>query len=133
MREPTRHLMRPLAAAVLTLAWLCSAPAANAQVQSPSPPPAPSEQSQNIPDEKLDKAAAALEQVSSVKESYQQRIEGAAPSDRQRISDEANNALVQAVTDQGLSVEEYTSIIVVAQNNPEVRQKILQRIRPQTK
>lgn len=37
---------------------------------------------------------------------------------------------MEAVTDQGLSVEEYTSILVVAQNDAEVREKILQRIRP---
>jgi hypothetical protein len=130
MREPLRLLMRPLAAAILTAVWILSVPEANAQAQSPSP--GPSDQSQNIPDQKLDAAAAALEKVSSVKENYQQQIEAAAPSDRQRIADEANNALVQAVTGQGLSVEEYTSIIVVAQNNPEVREKILQRIRPST-
>jgi predicted ATPase with chaperone activity len=120
--------MQPLAAAALFAVWLVSVPAANAQ--SPSPSPVPSDQSQTISDEKLDAAAAALKQVSSVKENYQQRIESAAPSDKQRLADEANNALEQAVTGQGLSVEEYTSIIVVAQNNPEVREKILQRIRP---
>jgi hypothetical protein len=48
------------------IAWLLSAPLANAQTQSPSP--GPSEQTpKNIPDQKLDAAAAALEQVASVK------------------------------------------------------------------
>jgi hypothetical protein len=55
---------------------------ANAQTQSPSP--SPSEQtSKTIPDQKLDAAAAALEQVASVKEDYQQRIKEADPSDRE--------------------------------------------------
>ena len=40
---------------------------------------------------------------------------------------------MKAVTDQGLSVQEYTSILVVAQNDPEVREKIVQRIRPSDK
>jgi Domain of unknown function (DUF4168) len=131
MRQPMPVLMRPLAAAVLTTAWLFSVPAANAQAQSPSP--GPSGQSQNIPDQKLDAAAAAMKQVSSVKETYQQQIEAASPSDRQRITDAANKAVVEAVTNQGLSVDEYASIIVMAQNNPEVREKILQRVRPQAK
>ena len=131
MRRFIRPLMRPLAAAVLSTAWLLSVPAANAQVQSPSP--SPSDQSQNISEQKLEAAAAALEQVTSVKENYQGRLEAAAPSDRQRIADEANKALVEAVTGQGLSIEEYSSIIVVAQNNPEVREKILQRVRPPAK
>jgi hypothetical protein len=131
MREPVRLMVWPLAAAVLTAAWLFSVPAANAQAQSPSPPA--SDQSQNIPDQKLDAAAAAMKQVSSVKETYQQQIEAAPPSDRQRLTDAANKAVVEAVTNQGLSVDEYASIIVVAQNDPVVREKILQRVRPAAK
>ena len=91
----------------------------------------PSEQTpKNIPDQKLDAAAAALEQVASVKEDYQRRIKAADPSDRDRIAEEAHNALGKAVTDRGLSVEEYTSILEVAENDPDVRQKIIQRIHP---
>lgn len=131
MRRSIRPFVRPLAAAALSTAWLFSVPAANAQVQSPSP--SPSTQSQNIPEQRLDAAAAALEQVTSVKENYQGQIEAAAPSDRQRIADEANKALTEAVTSQGLSIEEYSSIIVVAQNNPDVREKILRRVRPPAK
>ena len=126
-----RVLMRPTAAALLIAVGLLSVPAANAQVQSPSP--GLSDPSPNIPDQKLDAAAAALGQVATIKENYQQQLEAAAPSDRERIVGEANNALVKAVTDQGLSVEEYNSILVVAQNDPEVREKILQRIRPSAK
>jgi hypothetical protein len=40
---------------------------------------------------------------------------------------------VKAVTDQGLSVEEYTSIVAMAQSDPEVREKIVQRIRASAK
>ena len=41
---------------------------------------------------------------------------------------EANDALTKAVTDQGLSVDEYNSIIRTAQNDPTVREKLTQRI-----
>jgi hypothetical protein len=50
-----------------------------------------------------------------------------------RIAIEAINALAKAVTDQGLSLKEYDSILEVAQNDPEVRGKIRQRIRPSAK
>ena len=123
-----RLLTRSLAATVLTAAWSLCVPAADAQVQSPSP--GLSDPSSNIPDQKLDAAAAAIERVASLKQDYQQRIATAAPSDKERIANEAINALAKAVTDQGLSVEEYNSILVVAQNDPEVREKIRQRIRP---
>jgi hypothetical protein len=71
--------------------------------------------SPNIPDQKLDAAAAAMERVASLKQDYQQRIAAAAPSDKERIANEAINVLAKAITDQGLSVEEYDSILEVAQ------------------
>jgi hypothetical protein len=131
LRQSMSLLIRPFAAAALAAAWLLYVPAANAQVQSP--PPGSPDQTLNIPDQKLDAAAAAMKEVASVKEDYEQRIEAAAPSDKQRIADEANNALVKAVTDKGLSVEEYTLILAMAQSDPEVREKIVQRIRPSAK
>ncbi len=113
---------------LLTAAILAAAvPVANAQVQSPAP--SPSQPSQSIPDQKLDATAAALNKIADVKKSYTQQIEASAnDTDKQRLVDEANKELVKAVTDQGLSVEEYTSIMVVAQNDPGVRQKIIQRM-----
>lgn len=131
LRQSMSLLIRPCAAAALAAACLLYVPAANAQVQSP--PPGSPDQTLNIPDQKLDAAAAAMKEVASVKEDYEQRIEAAAPSDKQRIADEANNALVKAVTDKGLSVEEYTVILAMAQSDPEVREKIVQRIRPSAK
>jgi hypothetical protein len=123
-----RVLRRPAAAMLLIAAGLLFVPAANAQVQSPSP--GLSNQSPDIPDQKLDAAAAAIKRVASLKRDYQQRIAAAAPADKEGILNEAVHALAKAVTDQGLSVEEYDSILEVAQNDPGVREKIRQRIRP---
>ncbi len=50
------------------------------------------------------------------------------PDEKQRIVAEANKELTKAVTEQGLSVEEYTSILGVARDNPEIRDKLLQHI-----
>jgi hypothetical protein len=125
-----RILMWPAAVLIIGTGLMPLA-AANAQVQPPSP--GLSEQTPNISDQKLDAAAAAIEQVASLKQDYQQRIAAAAPADRERIASEAMDALAKAVTDQGLSVEEYDSILEVAQNDPDVREKIRQRIRPSLK
>jgi len=111
---------------LLIAAGLLFVPAANAQVQSPSP--GLSDQSPAIPDQKLDAAAAAIKRVAGLKQDYQQRIAAAAPADKEDILNEAIHALAKAVTDQGLSVEEYDSILEVAQNDPGVREKIRQRI-----
>ena len=56
-----RALMRPLIAAIFGGAWLLTLPVAFAQVQSPAP--GLSEPSPNIPDQKLDAAAAAVQRV----------------------------------------------------------------------
>jgi len=125
-----RVLMLPAAASILLIgANLLCAPAANA-VQSPSP--GATDQPSNIPDEKLDAAAAAIARVVTLKQDYQQRMAAATPADRERILNEAVRALEQAVTDQGLSVEEYDSILKVAENDPGVREKIRRRIRAPT-
>src|SRR5262249_12585659 len=102
-----RVLMWPTAAALLIAVGLLSVPAANAQVHWPSP--GLPDQSPNIADQKLDAVATAMERVASLKQDYQQRTAAAAPSDKERIANEGINALAKAVTDQGLSLEEYDS------------------------
>ena len=120
------------ATTLLTLAWLSCVHLANAQ--TPSQSPGSSEQTtKSISDQKLDATAAALQQVASLKEDYQRRIKAADPAEKDRLAEEGHNALVKAVTDKGLSAEEYTSILEVAENDPAVREKILQRLHPHTK
>src|SRR5262245_55981270 len=124
--ENTMRLWTQFLTAVILAA---AVPLANAQVQPPAP--APAQPSQNITDQKLDATAAALNKIANVKENYTQQIEASSnEADKQRLVNEANKELVKAVTDQGLSVEEYTTIIEVAKNKPNVRQKIIERMRP---
>lgn len=122
---------RRLAVAGLLAAALVYAPVTFAQAPAPNAPAQtqPQVQPSNIPDQKLDAAAAALEKVTDLKRNYEKQLSSASPADQERITREANTALSRAVTDQGLSVEEYNSIIQVAQNDPQVRQKILQRVK----
>jgi uncharacterized protein DUF4168 len=131
MRLSTRILMRPVAAVALTAAGLLYAPMANAQAQSPSP--GATEQTPNIPDQKLDATAAAMEKVATIRKDYQQRLESADAADKGKIAEEGSNALAKAVTDQGLSIDEYSAILQVARNDPAVREKLVQRLRPEPK
>ena len=133
MEWSMQRLTRPLAAAALSAACAFGIPAIGAQAQSQAPMPNTSAQPKDFPDQKLDAAVAAMQQVASLRESYQQRLETAPPSDKERIADEANTALEKAVTDKGLSVDEYSEILAMAQVDPVVRGKILQRIRPAEK
>lgn len=132
------RLLRPFVAVALTAGALLLVPAAEAQMNPPQArPQAQSPQTQplqtpsppaSISDEKLNAAAAAIGQVATVRKSYESKIAAAPPSDKQRLTKEANDALQKAVTDQGLSVDEYNSIIRTAQNDPTVGEKLTQRI-----
>jgi Domain of unknown function (DUF4168) len=140
-----RLFTRSLAAAIAIVGCCLSIPAANVLAQSPpsgpsTPAPSgpapsgPSTPAPDLSDQKLSAAAAALERVVSLQNDYRQRIaEAEAPAEKDRLVAEANDELKKAVTEQGLSVEEYSSILDVARDNPEVRGKILQRIRPSDK
>ena len=132
------RLLQPLAAAALIASGLIMTPAANAQMSTPqarpeqqSPqaqPPQAQSPSLTISDEKLNAAAAAIGRVTSIRQSYEPKIAAAPPANKQNMTEEANDAMKKAVTDQGLSVDEYNSIIRTAQNDPSVRQKLTQRI-----
>jgi Domain of unknown function (DUF4168) len=119
---------------VFASCWLAVATTVNAQTHSEPSRPLPTtpgsiNPSASIPDNKLDAAAAAVKSVSMVKQDYEQRIAQAPESDKSRLANEGKQALAKAVTDQGLTVAEYTAILQVAQDNPAVREKILQRIK----
>jgi hypothetical protein len=123
--------------AVLTAGCLLFVPAANAQGQQTpqQTPPASStapnaaRPSADISDQKLDAAAKAVKGISALQNTYEQKLSQAPQADKGRIADEADNAMAKVVTDQGLSVEEYTNILQVAQSNPTVHQKLLDRLK----
>jgi hypothetical protein len=122
-----RLFPQPLAAVILTAGCYLSIPAVTVLAQSPRP--GPSTSGPDLSDQKLSAVAAALERVVNLQKDYRQRItETEAPADKERIVAEANNELTNAVTEQGLSVEEYTSILNVARDDAEIRGKILQHI-----
>jgi Domain of unknown function (DUF4168) len=105
---------------------------AHAQGQPSSPPAktAPDAASPaNIPDKKLDAVAAAAKRVVSVSDTYKDKLAKAPEAEKEKIVGEANQAITKAVTDQGLSVEEYVSIMKVAQDDPAVRDRLVQRLK----
>jgi hypothetical protein len=127
-----RLFTRSLAAAIVTAGCYLSIPMANLLAQSP--PSGPSTSAPDLSDQKLSATAAALERVVSLQKDYRQRIaEADAPAEKERIVAEANNELAKAVTEQGLSVEEYASILDAARDNPEIRDRLFQHVRPSDK
>ena len=114
-------------------ALLLVVPVAEGQSQATSPmqnqtPSATAPGQAPISDQKLGQAAAAMEQVSTVRQMYQQQIASAPETDKPRITGEAQQALAKAVTDQGLSIDEYNGIMRQAQTNPQVRDGLIQHL-----
>jgi hypothetical protein len=119
-------------AVTLAAAGLLLAPVTGAQAQAPSAPstkPDRQAPAADISEKKLDAAAKAVKNVSTIRDSYEQKLIKAPADQKAKLADEASDAMAKAVKDEGLSVEEYTSIIEVAQNDPIVRNKLLQRLK----
>jgi hypothetical protein len=127
--QEMRLFTRSLATALMTAGCCLSISVTNVPAQSP--PSGSSVSAPHLSDQKLSAAAAAVEHVDNLLKAYQQRIaEAEASNEKARLLMEADNELTKAITAQGLSVDEYSSILDVARYDPEIRGKILQRIPP---
>jgi Domain of unknown function (DUF4168) len=125
-------------AVALSIGMAVGAPAVWAQAPAPAPTPSPSNGTSglaiptpagpNVSDQKLDATAKAMEQVASLHQKYARQLASAPSADKDRIADEAHGAIGKAVTDHGLSVEEYNSILETAQSDPDVRGRLLQKL-----
>ena len=117
-----------VAVMVLSAGWLMAQPAV-AQTR-PATPDAPGTAApdRTVSDQKLDQAAAAIQQVTTIRKDYSGKLSGASPDEQDKIAEEAHAAMQKAVTDHGLSVEEYNSIVQLAQNNPSVRDQLMKRL-----
>lgn len=133
-----RAVIVSLAALILGTGVALTAPVAFAQTDQdqdqaqPQSRPQPLQKQPSphaaISDQKLDAAAAAMQQVAHVRQDYRQKIQSAEPKDQERLASEGNAALEKAVTDHGLSIDEYNSILTVAQNDPSIRARLMQRL-----
>ena len=117
-------------------------PLANAQDRSPaqsqSPPsssspstmpPGATVKPSDVTDKKLDATAAAVKKVSAVSDSYKKKLAQAPASEKDKILDQADKEVTKAVTDQGLSVQEYLGIMRLAENDATVRGKLMDRLK----
>jgi hypothetical protein len=115
-----------LSIASLAAACLLGSPDASAQFRAIAPDlvnPA-----QAVSERKLDAVAAAMRSIAALRSAYRQQLEEADPAEQRRIVTEARGALAKAVTDQGISVAEFQSVLATAQGDADLRDKILERL-----
>jgi hypothetical protein len=86
----------------------------------------PAAQAQDYSDETLRSFAVAFLEVDAINKAYTPKLQQAAtPEEQQQIQEEASQEMVNAVEgSDGISVQEYTSIMQAAQADPELAQKL---------
>jgi len=82
-----------------------------------------------IPDQTIGKAGAALHDVAKLQEKYQDQMAKASPQQKQGLNEQANAEAVEAIQSHGISVQDYSNVVRTAQNNPDVKQRLLDAAR----
>ncbi|WP_110667866.1 DUF4168 domain-containing protein [Salinicola halophilus] len=114
-----------IAAATMT-AGIVSAPAmaqdtANGGAQTQSQGAA----AQNFSDEQLQQFADASQEIAAVSQDYTEQLQNASgDEEQQEIRQQANDEMVQAVQDSGMSVEQFNSIGQAIQQDPQLMQRV---------
>jgi hypothetical protein len=89
---------------------------------------APAASATNISDQKIKAAAAAIPQVEGIRQNYQQQLAQAPAGDRPRIQNQAGDEMKKAITNQGISVADYNSVLQAAEQNPDIRGRLIQQM-----
>lgn len=92
------------------------------QVQQQQPP--------ELSDSKIQAVAEAYVQVFEIQSAYAPRIEAAqSPEEAQQLQQRANEEVVEVIREQeGVTVEEYSQIVNLAQSDEQVRERLLKEI-----
>lgn len=111
-----------LAAAMMTTG-LASAPVlAQESADSGSQAQAPA---QNFSDDQLQQFADASQDIAMISQDYTEQLQNASDEgEQQEIRQQANDEMVQAVQESGMSVEQFNSIGQAIQQDPQLMQRV---------
>ena len=97
--------------------------------QSPQPErsaPSGTATKPSVPDETVVRTGAALKQVMEIKKVYEPKLEAAPTAEeRTRLTGQASDAAKKAISDQGLTVDQYNNVMELAQADPALRDRLL--------
>jgi Domain of unknown function (DUF4168) len=113
------------AALVASLATPVLAQQNDRNAPAPATPGATIQQS-DLSDAMVHKVGTALRQTVTIRQKYAERAQSIkSPQEQQALATEAQTEMVQAITDQGLSVQQYNQVIQMAQADPTLKQRLL--------
>ncbi len=82
----------------------------------------------DLSEQDIDTFVNAFVAVQEVREDFAERLQGADnEGDAQAMQQEAQDEMVSAVEDAGMSVEEYNEVAMALQNDPELMQEVQER------
>ncbi|MBD0272412.1 MAG: DUF4168 domain-containing protein [Acetobacteraceae bacterium] len=124
---------KALGAAVLVAALGLAAAPLGAQQAPPATTPMAEQGTQaggaQVPEATVQRAGAAIRDLSGIQARYTQRMQGAQPAEHQAIAEEAAGAAEAALAAQGLTVDEYNSVIRLAQADQSLRERLISAAR----
>lgn len=113
-----------LAASVLVVSL--GPDAMHAVAQTTGPAATAGSDAAQVPDDTVRKAGVAMHHVLQIRQSYSQREQAATmPAEKQTIAEQAETATTKAVTDQGLSVQEYNRVLHLAMADPTLKTRLM--------
>ncbi|WP_430475827.1 DUF4168 domain-containing protein [Thalassospira lucentensis] len=108
---------------------LMTAPAIHAETTTSTPQQVAQAAQTEFGDQKLQQYAEAVTQIQELNVEWQQRIQQTEdPGKAQELRQTANEEMVGAIREEGLTLEEYNQITDAATNDPELRNKITQHL-----
>lgn len=111
-----------LAAAMMTTGLVSAPVMAQDTADSGSQAQAPA---QNFSDEQLQQFADASQDIAMISQDYTEQLQNASDEgEQQKIRQQANDEMVQAVQDSGMSVEQFNSIGQAIQQDPALMQRV---------
>lgn len=79
-----------------------------------------------VSDAMVNRVGKAIRNVSMIRQQYSQRAEGSkSPQAREELNNDAQRDMAKAVSDQGLTLQQYDQVIQLAQADQKLRQRLL--------
>lgn len=120
----TRRILQTLPVAALCLILAGYTSSALAQ-EGNGPSGSDQQQDASVDSDTLDTFVDAFVAVQEIRDEFASRLEGVEDESKaQELQEEAQEEMISAVQDQGMSVEEYNEVAMSLQNDPEMLQRV---------
>jgi hypothetical protein len=88
--------------------------------------PGATQQQGELTDAMVQKVGTALRHMATIRQDYARRAQATnSQQQQQELTNQAERDMTKAISDQGLSVQQYNQVIQMAQNDPTLKQRLL--------